>query len=182
MIRRLLLLPLLGLSLFAAACSHYRLGTGASRDFESLFIPPVETTAVLPQSSALLGTQIREAFLRDGRIRIVNTAEEADAILTVRLGALRRATLTSLPSDSGLARKFGLTLEATATLSSPKGDKTWFTDRPLRVERQVFTDDGSTTGPNLLQPVQQTQAEYAVVPTLGENLATQLRATVLDTW
>lgn len=181
-LRRFSALGLLAFSLLVAACSHYRLGTGVERDFDTIFIAPVETESVLPQSSALLATQIREAFLRDGRLRVVNTPDEADAILTVKLASLRRDALTRLPTDTGLSRKFGLVLDSHATLRDAKGEKTWFADRLVRVERQIFTDDGSAAGPTFLQPVQQTQAEYAIVPTIGEALAAQLKSTVLDTW
>jgi hypothetical protein len=152
------------------------------REYESIFVVPVATNAVLPQSTALLSTQIREAFIRDGRLRVVNTPDEADAVLRVELASLRRNSLTRLPTDSGLSRKFGLVLEARATLSDAKGEKTWFADRALLVERQIFTDDGSAAGPTFLEPVQQTQAEFAIVPTLGENLAAQVKSAVLDTW
>jgi hypothetical protein len=169
--------------LFAAACSHYRLGTGVERDFETLFVPPVETAGELPQASAILTTQIRESFIRDGRIRIVNTPEEADAVLTVKVARYSRRALTGTPGDSGLARSLGITLETTATLSDPAGGKVWFTDRPIRVERQIFTDDGNPPGPpSFLQPVQQTQAEYQLVPQLAEPLAERLVGAVLDTW
>jgi hypothetical protein len=179
---RLAALTLLAFSILASACSHYRLGTGAQRDYETIFIAPVDTDAVLPQSTAVLSTQLRESFIRDGRLRVVNTPDEADAILTVKLASYRRDSLTRLPADTGLTRKFGLVLDATATLRDVKGEKTWFADRPVRVERQIFTDDVSDAGPTLLQPVQQTQAEDAMVPTLGENLAAQVKSAVLDTW
>ncbi len=178
LLRRFAALGLVAFAFFAVACSHYRLGTGVTRDFDSVFIAPVQSDAVLPQSSALLATQIREAFIRDGRVRVVNTPDEADAVLTVQLASLRRDALTRLPTDTGLSRKFGLVLDAKATLSDPRSERTWFADRVIRVERQIFTDDG---GP-ALQPVQQTQAEYAIVPTLGEALAAQLKSAVLDTW
>ncbi len=164
--------------LLTSACSHYRLGTGVTRDFETIFVAPVETNAALPQATAILTTQIRETFLRDGRLRVVNSREEADAVLTVSLGGLKREFLTALPSDTGLARKMGLTLEATATLRDPSGQKTWFADRAIRVERQIFTDDG---GPSLA-PVQQTQAEYQLVPQLAEPFAASVKSAVLDIW
>jgi outer membrane lipopolysaccharide assembly protein LptE/RlpB len=173
---------LFGLLLFSG-CSHYRLGTGVERDFESIFVPPVETNAAYPQASAVLTTQLREAFIRDGRLRVVNSRDEADAVLTVKLERLSRARLTSLPTDSGLARTMGLTLDATATLQDPKGVKIWFADRKISVARQLFTEDGS--GPasaTFLKPVQQTQAEYQALPQLAEPFADQLKGAVLDTW
>jgi outer membrane lipopolysaccharide assembly protein LptE/RlpB len=185
MLRRLAAFALLAFAVLGAACSHYRLGTGVSRDFESIYITPVDTNAVVPQSAGLLTTQIREAFIRDARLRVVNTPDEADAILTIRLNGLRRNTQSSLPSDGGLARTFGLVLDASATLRDVKGEKTWFADRPLWVERQIFTNDGTaiatTSGP-YLAPLQQTQAEYTLVPTLGEDLAAKAKSAVLDTW
>jgi Lipopolysaccharide-assembly len=169
--------------LFQVGCSHYRLGTGVERDFESIFITPVETNSVYPQATALLTSQVRETFIRDGRLRVVNTPDEADAILTVKLEHFRRTRLTSLPTDSGLARKMGIKLEAVASLQDLKGAKIWFSDRPILVERQLFTDDGTGVGsPTTLQPIQQTQAEYAALPQLAEPFADQLKSIVLDTW
>lgn len=185
MLRRLAALALVVFAIFGAACAHYRLGTGVQRDYESIFIAAVDTNAVIPQSAAVLSTQIREAFIRDGRLRVVNTPEEADAVLTIKLERLHRDTLTTLPTDGGLARTFGLSLDASATLRDAKGEKTWFADRPLHVERQIFTNDGTSVAtPNgpILVPQQQTQAEYTLVPTLGEDLAAQVKSAVLDTW
>lgn len=174
----------------AAGCSHYRLGTGVERDYTSIFVAPVDTGGQLPQATAILTSQVRESFIRDGRLRVVNTPDEADAVLTVRIASVQRDTLTSSPADSGLARKMGFGIEVLATLREPGGEKIWFADRPIRIERQLFTDDGSAStagvpaaaNPDFLQPVQQTQAEYQLIPQLGEALATQLKSAVLDTW
>jgi len=166
------------LLLFTSACSHYRLGTGVERDFQSIFIAPVQTNAAYPQAAAVLTTQIRETFIRDGRVRVVNTPDEADAVLSVKLSSLQRAKLTSLTSDSGLARKMGLTLSATTNLQDPAGKKTWFTNRAVAVERQIFTDNGSAD----LQPIQQLQAEYALLPQLAQPFAQKILGSVLDTW
>lgn len=169
--------------LCAGGCSHYRLGTGVERDFESVFIAPVDTAGELPQASAVLTTRIRETFSRDGRIRVVNTPDEADAILTVKVADYSRRSLTGTPGDSGLARSIGLTLATTATLTDTGSDKVWFKDRPITIERQVFTDDRTAPGSaSFLQPVQQTQAEYQLVPQLAEALADRLVGAVLDTW
>ncbi len=164
--------------LLTGACSHYRLGTGVERDFQSIFIAPVQTNAAYPQAAAVLTTQIRETFIRDGRVRVVNTPDEADAVLSVKLSGLQRAKLTSLAADSGLARKMGLALSATATLQDAAAKKIWFANRAVSVERQLFTDNGSAD----LQPIQQTQAEYALLPQLAEPFAKQLLGSVLDTW
>jgi hypothetical protein len=168
--------------LLGTGCSHYRLGTGADRPYETIFIAPVDTNGLIPQSAAIFTTQLRESFIRDGRLRVMNTPEEADAILTVKLGGLRRDRLTALPGDTGRSRKIGLELKASCTLAATKGGKAWFTDRPLLVERQIFSEDGTGPTTATIVPVQQVQAEYQIVPQLAEPLAAQVRSAVLDTW
>lgn len=164
-------------------CSHYRLGTASDRDFESVFIAPVQSDSLVPQATALLSTQIREAFIRDGRLRVTNTPEEADAVLSVQLRSYRRDGEAALPTDSGLSRVFSLNMTAEATLASPDSGKVWFSKRRLNVDRRAFTDDGTgSTSTSFLQPVQQTQSEFATLPLIGENLARQLTHTVLETW
>lgn len=168
--------------LVGSGCSRYRLGTGSDRAYETIFIAPVETNGAIPQSAAIFSTRLRETFIQDGRLRVMNSPSDADAILTVKLGGLKRDRLTALPGDRGLTRKFGLVLEASCTLSPAKGGTAWFTDRPLRVERQIFTEDGTGTNGATIVSTQQVQAEYQIVPQLAEPLAAQVRSAVLDTW
>ena len=53
-------------ALLLSACAHYQLGTDGKLAFSTLYIEPVENKALLPQAAALVGTQLRESFLRDG--------------------------------------------------------------------------------------------------------------------
>ncbi|HRE81071.1 MAG TPA: LPS assembly lipoprotein LptE [Opitutaceae bacterium] len=75
------------LALMLAGCSNYVLGTGKSLEFRTLFIEPVENDSNLPQAVAVISTQLREAFLRDGRVTLVNSAADADAVLSVTLSS-----------------------------------------------------------------------------------------------
>jgi hypothetical protein len=165
------LLPLLCLlALAGGGCAHYHLGTGASPAFASLYLAPVQNHAGVPQATAIVSAQLREAFLRDGRIALAASPELADAILTVTLASYGRETLTALARDTGLARKLGLTLEATATLTDQRTGQVMFERRPLHAVRQAFTDSG------------QLQAEADAVPLLAEQLAQAATRAVLDTW
>ncbi len=159
------------------ACSHYRLGTGSEPLFRRLYVAPVENSAALPQTTALYTQQVREAFLRDGRLTLVNRPEDADVILSLDLGSYRRVTTSALPADTGLARKFDLELEARATLKATAEDKVYFADRPLAVTRQIFTTPSPTSTVS-----EQQQAEYTVQPLLAQALAERAVHAVLDTW
>lgn len=157
--------------LFLSGCAHYRLGTGGKVSFQTLYIAPVVNEASVPQAVALISTELRDAFLHDARVILVNTPEEADATLTVRLVSYGRERQTSLTSDTGLTRKFDVTLHAAATLRDNRDNKLIFENRKIDAVRQVFTDAG-----------QQLQAEYQNVPLLAETLAKNVRSATLDVW
>lgn len=163
---------------WVSGCAHYQLGTGSAPTFKTLFIEPIENETTLPQAIGLVSTQLREAFIRDGRLRIVATPAEADAVLSVRLTRYARDIATVLPNDTGLARKFELSLNATATLRERASGQARFSQRPLSVRRQAFTDQPQSPG----QFNNQLQTEYQTLPLLAEALAQSAAHAVLDTW
>ena len=151
-------------------CTSYQLGTGSTAKFTTLFIAPITSEALIPQAQALVTTQLREAFIHDGRVQLVNSAESADAVLTVTLAGYNRAVAVSRPDDTGLARRFDVTLTAKATLTDNRTKQAYFTSRLLEAKRGVFTDSG-------LVP-----SEYQALPLLAELLAGEAVHAVLDTW
>lgn len=164
-----LLLFALGLPVLAG-CSHYRLGTAGQPAFATLHVEPVVVTALIPQSKALFTTQVRETFIRDGRVALVNSPEAADATLLITVRHYDREVATVRPGDTGLARKFTVRLEADATLYDRRTAKNLFIQRPITVKRELFTDSG------------QVQAEYQLLPLLAADLADKARHAVLDVW
>lgn len=152
------------------SCSNYQLGTGAKTRFATLFIAPVSSKVAIPQAQALITTQLREAFIRDGRVSLADSPDTADAVLTISLVGYDRTAVVSRAEDTGLARRFDVTLQAQATLVDNQNKKTYFAERPLRATRGVFTDSG-------LVP-----AEYENMPLLAEQLAKEAVHAVLDVW
>lgn len=156
--------------LLPAGCANYQLGTGAKVKFTTLFIAPVVGKTVIPQAQALVTTQLREAFIRDGRVALADSADAADAVLRISLVGYNRTVAVARADDTGLARRFDLTLQAQATLTDNRNKKTYFADRALSATRGVFTDSG-------LVP-----AEYETMPLLAEQLADKTVHAVLDVW
>jgi len=156
--------------LFATSCSNYHLGTGSTAKFTSLYVAPVTSEALIPQARVLVATQVREALIRDGRVTLADSPEHADAVLTLVLATYSRQVVVSKQDDTGLARRFEVTLVARATLVDSRTKQPYFTSRVLEAKRGVFTDSG-------LVP-----AEYEGLPLLAEDLANKTVHAVLDTW
>lgn len=152
-----------------AGCSHYHLGKSAAPAFHTVYVAPVVNVAFAPQAAPLVATQVRNAFATDGRVALGTGPESAEVTLAVKLLTYSREVVAARRSDTGLARKFAVTLTAEFTVTDRAG--TVLVDRrPLQVTREIFTDSG------------QQQAEYENMPLLAEALARELVHSVLDTW
>jgi len=160
----------LSVVLLLAACAHYQLGTDGKLAFATLYIEPVENKALLPQASALVSTQLRDSLLRDGRVTLVNDPAQADAVLHVTLTNYSRAQTAARSDDTGLARKFQLTLLAVCTLRDNHTGKVLFENRPVNAVKEAYTDSG------------QLQSEYNTLPLLAASLADSIAHAVLDVW
>ena len=117
-----------------------------------------------------VSTALRDEFLRDGRVTLVNSSAEADATLTLTLSDYHRDVATVRPGDTGLARTFTLTLGATATLHDNRAGRDLFTRRPVDAGRDAYTDSG------------QLQSEYQSLPLLAGALAKKISHAALDVW
>ena len=170
MTSRLLVPGFLAGLLCLGGCAHYQLGTEGKLAFATLEVTPVANQTLLPQAQAIVSTQLRHAFLRDGRVALVNSTAPADATLTVVIKDYRREMTAVREDDTGLARKFAVTLEVQCTLRDNRSGKVLFSDRPVAVHRDAFTDSG------------QLQSEYQLLPLLAEALAQKVTHTVLDVW
>ncbi len=171
MIARLLFYPFAAvLLLLGSACGHYQLGTTAAPVFASLHIAPVASTPLVPQARPIVSAQLRDAFIRDGRVSLASDEARADATLLLTLTDYHREVATVRPGDTGLARKFEVTLAAEITLRDNRTGAELFSRRPVTVKRDLFTDGG------------QLQAEYQLLPLLAADLAEKARHAALDVW
>lgn len=170
LLRRLVPLLLLAGLLLHAGCANYQLGTGGTPTFRTLYVEPVANKTLLPQSQPLLSTRLRESFARDARVQLANSSGGADATLVVVINDYRREIAAVREGDTGLARKFNVTLGATCTLKDNRSGKAIFENRPISAVREVFTDSG------------QLQSEYQTLPLLADALAAKVVHAALDIW
>lgn len=164
-----LIFGLASVVLSLTGCSHYHLGTGAKLKFHTIFISPVASDIILPQARTLATARIREAFLRDPRVTVVDSPDVADAIVSVSLKSFGRESAVAKPDDTGLTRKFTLQLSAACSLRTKDG-QTLLQEKRLRIQRDAYTDSG------------QLLAERDSLPLLLDSLAKDITHLVLDTW
>jgi hypothetical protein len=162
-------------------CAHYHLGTGSGPGFGTIFIPPTKNKTTIAQSQATLTTLLRETFIKDGRVTVVDDASEADTTLTITLTNYRRDNAANREDDNGLARKFTLRLSATMSLRDNRSGKMLFENRTVEVQREAFVDNGLGSVP-FGESNDQLQSEYNTYPLLAQLLATKATHAVLDVW
>ena len=172
---------ILASALLAQGCADYRLGTGADPSFSTLYIAPAKIKTTLAQSQALLSTMIREAFVRDGRVTVVDSAADADATLEVTIVNYHRNNAANREDDVGLARKFTLHLQASCRLRDNRTGRLLFDGRIIEAQREAFTDNGLGSVP-FGTSNDQLQSEYNTLPLLASSLSDKLTHAVLDVW
>jgi len=156
--------------LVGTSCANYRLGTGGKLAFQTLYVAPVANKTLLPQANALLSSTLRNEFLQDGRVTLVDTPDQADATLAVTLVDYHREVATVQAGDTGLARQFALTLGATVTLHDNRSGQDLFAQRRVDAVRNDYTDSG------------QLQSEYQTLPLLAGVMAKKVAHAALDVW
>ncbi|GAB5562110.1 MAG: hypothetical protein SynsKO_37570 [Synoicihabitans sp.] len=165
------LLSTLVVAALGVGCANYQLGTGAAPlEFKQLYVAPIESKTLAPQSVAPISRAIREAVLTDGRVELAASPTEADAVLTMVLIDRERTFTSVQPQDTALARKFDITLTVVCSLTNPSSGQVYFADREIEVTRQIYVDGG------------QNPAEFQVVPQLAHELGDRISHSVLDVW
>jgi hypothetical protein len=172
---------LLVAAFLAQGCSHYRMGAGPAPAFATLYIAPTKNKTTTAQARELVSTMVREAFIKDGRVELVDGKGEADATLEVTLVNYRRENSANREDDNGLARKFTLRLTASCSLRDNRSGRMLFDGRLIEVQREAFLDNGLGSVP-FGTSNDQLQSEYNTLPLLADLLSDKVTHAVLDVW
>jgi hypothetical protein len=161
----LLRLGVLGLGLLAAGCENYQWGTPGHLSFSTLYVAPVRNKTMAPQLNAVTSNILREAFLGDGRVQLVNSPDGADATLEVTITRYVRDVAAVREQDTGLASKFSITVATQCTLTNNATHHPFFANRVVETKRDVFTDNGN---PHSSLVGDQLQSEYNTAPLIAQ--------------
>jgi hypothetical protein len=166
-------------ALLLGACASYQAGAPAGLPFQSLYVRPAAKETFAPQAQALLSGQVREAFLRDSRVRLVASEEEADAVVEIALADYTRSPGSRLREDTVRAVDFELSLTARVSLYSVDEERHLFRDRVVRETQTAYARNPFAEDPGLAGFG---QAEYNAMPLLTRGLARRIADTVLGGW
>ena len=129
-----------------SGCGHYALGPTGQPPFNTLYVETVINDSLAPQAASLTSKALREAFLRDGRVKLVDSPVGAEATLSLRLTNYRRGVSSFRRDDTAQANSFEITLEGEASLSENRpGGKSLFEGRLVRGVARLVWDDPTTS-------------------------------------
>lgn len=166
---------------FISGCKSYQLGNPVELPFESIYIKAVTNDSFAPQAQALLSAQIRETFIRDGRIQVLSKAEAADAVLFVNLSEYKRRAAARQSVDTAVAAGFSLTLVSEVSLFDQNKGDYFFQNRVIQKSANAFVND-PYAAPAATQTQDFLQSEYQAMPRLTRELARRIADEVLSPW
>ena len=166
---------------FISGCNSYQLGNPFELPFESIYIKPVTNDSFAPQAQTLLSTQIRDAFIRDGRTKLVINREAADAVLIINLTEYNRIAAARQSDDTTSAASFRLVLAAEVSLFDQNKGDYYFQKRMIRESSSAYVNNPYATLATA-QTQDFLQMEYQAMPRLTHDLSRRIADEVLSTW
>jgi len=181
-LRSFLTLLSAGLILFAfSSCRSYNLGHPGELAFESIYIAPVKNDSYAPQAQALVSSDIREAFIRDARVKVVTSEEAADVVLEVTLTEYKRSPGARSNVDTVQAFDFDITLESKVGLYDPISGKYLFENERIEARTNAYTEN-PYAGAGALNTQTYHIAERQALPNLSRSMAQRIADRVLSAW
>ncbi len=161
----------LALSIFAGACSNYRLaGTPTDLPFKSVYVKPVRNDSYAPQSSALLTNEISNAINRTPNLKTA-LESNAQATLSVSIVSYERKPIATRADDTALAASYAMEAVAECTLVRSNGDVV-FKNRKVRARAMLYPGAANDVIGN----------EYQNMPVLMRELGEKIKDAVIGIW
>jgi hypothetical protein len=159
-------------------CANYQLGSSATPPFKSIYIKPATNYSFAPQAQAIVSAQIREAFIRDARVKLVTKQATADAVLFVDLTAYDRNAGARNDQDTVIADDFDIRLTADISLLDQAAGEYLFQERSVQARAHAYT--GNPYAESDISSYQ--QGERQAIAQLARDIARQITDEVLSPW
>jgi hypothetical protein len=173
-------LALVALSL-STGCKSYQLGHPAELPFETIYIQPAKNDSFAPQAQALVSSEVREAVIRDGRVKLVADQSAADVVLIMTLTDYTRSGGASRQDDTERAQNFDLSLRVQLDLYDQANGKYLFEGRRIQARANAYLDNpyAAAGTPNTQGLI---QSEFNAMPRLARDLGRKAADELLSAW
>lgn len=164
-----------------SACRSYNLGYPGALEFETVYIQAVGNESFAPQAQALVSSNLREAFIRDGRIKVVSSEDAADVVLVVTLTEYTRSPGSFSNVDSARAFDFDINLQSQIGLFDPTKGQYLIENERVEASTNAYTENPYTAAgaPNTRSYL---LAESQAMVILSRSLSQKIADRVLSAW
>lgn len=167
--------------LSASSCRSYKLGHPGELAFTSIYVMPVENNSFAPQAQAQVSSDLREAFIRDGRVKLVASEEAADVVLMVSLADYSRSPSARANVDTVKAFDFDITLTSNVSLYDPINGNYLFKNDLIEARTNAYTEN-PYAAPAALNTQTYHIAERQAMQNLSRSLAQKIADRILSAW
>jgi len=155
--------------LLLAGCAGYRLGPNLGANYRSVAVMMFRNRTYMPQLEAQVSNAIIKRFQSDGTLRI-ESAANADIILTGEITEYRRGELRSVRSQVDAPREYRLSIVAKVEARDRVTGKVVLAATHITGKADTFIG-------NDLQ-----SAELQALPLIADDLARQVVTLIAERW
>jgi hypothetical protein len=148
--------------LLLAGCMGYQLGGTRPEGVETVHIAPVVNKTTEPAIELQVTEALRQRLQMDGRLKLKNTAENADAIMEVTLTGHSLRAIAFRDDLKTTAKQYRLRITGMATLTHAETGKTISKSKTYGETIFTFDSDLTTSKRDALPRAAQDIAKYMV--------------------
>jgi len=149
-------------TLLLAGCMGYQLGGTRPEGVETVHVAPVVNTTTEPAIELQVTHALRQRIQFDGRLKLENSAEEADAIIEVELTDYKLTAIAFRDDLKTTPDQYRLRITGVATLKDAKTGKSLSESKTYGEARFLFESDLTTSKRNALPRAAQELAKFMV--------------------
>jgi hypothetical protein len=148
--------------LLLAGCMGYQLGGTRPEGIETVYMAPVVNETTEPAIELQVTEALRQQLQFDGRLKLKNAAENADAIMEVTLTDYHLTAIAFRDDLKTTAREYRLRITGVATLTDAVNGKTISESKTYGESTFTFESDLTTSKRDALPRAAQEIAKFMI--------------------
>ncbi len=149
-------------TLLLAGCMGYQLGGTRPEGVETVHVAPVVNATTEPAIELQVTEALRQRIQFDGRLKLRNSADNADAIIKVTLTDYKLSAIAFRDDLKTTAEQYRLRITGVATLTDAKTGETLSNSKTYGEARFPFESDLTTSKRDALPAAAQELAKFMV--------------------